>query len=182
LGFGACVLWFAPLFFDVILQGRYSGGLLVLPWTLAACVFYSVYSVAQNYLWCAEHARLATVPLAVGLVLNVLLNLLLLPFWGLFGAVVATAVSTSICLATILLLSQRHGMKLDRGTWLVSIAPLALSQGATTATATLVVMTIAALGTSLVFTPPERVQLRALLGTYLDKLRPVLRRKTASTI
>jgi len=181
LGFGVCVLWFAPLLFDVVLQGKYSDGLSVLPWTLTGCVWYGVCSVAQNYLWCAEHARLATVPLVLGLGLNVVLNLLLLPLWGLYGAVVATALSTAICLAAILLLSRRHGMALDRGTWLVAISPLALSQEALTAAATFGVLVVAALGTNLVFTARERVQLRALLVEYLAKLRPWLRRKTTST-
>lgn len=181
LGFGVCVLLFAPLFFDVILQGRYSNGLSVLPWTLTGCVSYGVYAVAQNYLWCAERARLATAPLALGLGLNVVLNLLLLPIWGLSGAVVATAVSTATCLAAILLLSQVHGMTLDRGTWLVVIAPLALSQGTHIAAATLGVMAVAAVGTSLIFTTRERAQLRSLLAEYLAKLRPSLRRKTRST-
>ncbi len=181
LGFGVCVLLFAPLLFDVILQGRYSNGLSVLPWTLTGCVWFGIYAVAQNYLWCAEHARLATAPLALGLGLNVGLNLLLLPIWGLFGAVVATGVSTAICLAAILMLSHRHGMALDGGTWLVVLAPLALSQGTHTAAATLAVMAIAALGTSLIFTARERVQLRALLTDYLAKLRPRLRQKTHST-
>jgi O-antigen/teichoic acid export membrane protein len=177
LGFGVCVLLFAPLLFDVILQGRYSDGLSVLPWTLTGCVWCGIYAVAQNYLWCAEHARLATAPLALGLGLNVVLNLLLLPVWGLLGAVVATAVSTSICLAAILLLSRRHGMTLDHGTWLVVIAPLALSQGTHTAAATLGVMAVAAAGTSLIFTARERVQLRALLFEYLAKLRLSFRKK-----
>jgi O-antigen/teichoic acid export membrane protein len=180
LAFGVCVLLFAPLLFDVILQGRYSDGLVVLPWTLTGCVWYGVYSVAQNYLWCAERARLATAPLALGLVLNVVLNLLLLPLWGLYGAVVATALATAACLAAILILSRRHGMTLDHGTWLVVAAPLALSQGTLASAATLVVLTIASLGTNLILTPRERIQLRGLMAEHLARLKPWLRRKTAS--
>ncbi len=180
-GFGVCVLLFAPLLFDVVLQGRYSDGLSVLPWTLIGCTWYGVFLVAQNYLWCAEHARLAATPLAVGLGVNIGLNLLLLPLWGLYGAVVATAISAAICLAIILLLSQRHGMPLDRGTWLIAAAPLALSNGTPTAAATLGVLVVAALGTNLILTAEERTQLRTLLIAYLAKLKPLLRRKATST-
>lgn len=180
LGFGVFVLLFAPPLFDVVLQGRYTDGLTVLPWTLTGCVWYGVFLVAQNYLWCAEHARLAAIPLAIGLGVNIGLNLLLLPLWGLYGAVVATAVSAAICLGAILLLSQRHGMVLDYGTWLVAIAPLALSNGTPIAAATLGVLIIAALGTNLILNVRERDQLRTLLVGYLAKLRPSPRQKTTS--
>ena len=49
-------------------QGRYDEGLAVMPWTLTYCVWYSLLLVAQNYLWCAEKARLGVLPLVVGLV------------------------------------------------------------------------------------------------------------------
>lgn len=178
--FGVCVLMAAPLLFDVVLQGRYSDGLYVLPWVLTGCVWSGIYSVAQNYLWCAEHARLATAPLAVGLGVNIGLNLLLLPLWGLLGAVVATALSTLVCLAAILFLSYRHGMTLDRGTCLVAFAPLALTSDTSVAAATLGVLIIASLGTNLVLTSRERWQLRSLLVEYLGKLRVSLRHKQSS--
>ena len=52
--FGACVILAGPLLFDVVLEGRYALGYSVLPWAVAGCVLYSVYLIAQNYLWCAE--------------------------------------------------------------------------------------------------------------------------------
>ena len=119
---GVGVLLFSPFMFGVILQGRYNDGLAVLPWTLAGCVISGIYVVAQNYLWCAEHPRLAALPLAIGLVFNVILNLFMIPAWGLHGAVLATGLATILCLAIILLLSHQHGMKLDLGTWLICAA------------------------------------------------------------
>ena len=179
-GFGVCVLLFAPLLFDVILQGKYSDGLSVLPWTLTGCVWYGIFLIAQNYLWCAEHSKLAVLPLVAGLAANIGLNLLLLPMWGLYGAVVATAISAAICLAVILVLSQCHGMKVDLGIWLVVLAPLALSFSVTSAVATGVVLTLAALCTELILNCQERTQLRQLLASYLIKLKPVFSRKTTS--
>ena len=180
--FGVCVLLLAPLLFEVVLQGRFSDGLWVLPWTLTGCIWYGILLVAQNYLWCAEHARLAAAPLAVGLVVNVGLNLVLLPLWGLYGAVVATAVSTAGCLTLILLLSQRQGMPLDSGTWIVTLAPLMLSQGLPLATATLGVLVIAALRTNFILTAEDRTQLRELLVAYLAKLNLSLRPKATPTV
>ncbi len=179
LGFGVCVLLFAPLLFDVILQGKYSNGLVVLPWTLAGCVWYGIYALAQNYLWCAEKARLVTLPLALGLVINVALNLLLLPIWGLYGAVTATAVSSLICLIAILLLSGHFGLPLDRGTWLTAVAPLSLAAGPAVAGITLLVLFTATIFTHLILNDAEQSQLRQLLADAIIKLKPFLQRRAS---
>jgi O-antigen/teichoic acid export membrane protein len=181
LAFGVCVLLFAPLLFDVILQGKYNNGLLVLPWTLAGCVWYGVYALAQNYLWCAEKARLATLPLALGLAINIGLNLLLLPIWGLYGAVAATAIASLVCLVAILLLSKRYGLPLDRGTWLTILAPISLGAGTAIAGTTLVVLFTVTIGTRLILNDEEHSQLRQLaLDTY-HKVKPFLQRRKSVT-
>jgi O-antigen/teichoic acid export membrane protein len=177
---GALVLAAGPFLFQAVLQGRYDAGLQVLPWTLAGCVWYGIYLIAQNYLWCAERTWLATAPLALGLAANVLLNLLLLPGYGLQGAVVATAAATALCLATTLALSRMHGMPLDAGTWLLAIAPAALGLGPWPAAAACVVVGVVTLGTSLVLTADEG---RTLKECVLDALRlfarPLARRRRA---
>jgi len=180
LGFGVCVLLFSPFLFDVILQGKYSSGLTVLPWTLTGCVWFGIYSISKNYLWCAERARLATTALALGLGANIFLNLLLLPIWGLLGAVVATASSTLLCLLTILWLCRRHGMALDLGTMIVVIAPGSLAIDTTLALATLAILLIASLGTNVILNAEERAQLFALLKNTFDKLKPLIRRPKTS--
>lgn len=172
LAVGVGVLLFGPLLFGVVLQGRYDNGLLVLPWTLVGCVWYGVFALAQNYLWCAEKTRLATVPLIVGLVVNVGLNLLLLPTWGLYGAVVATALASSVCLATTLELSRRLGMRVDRGTWLAAGAPMALGFGAWSGGAVLACILMAAVATNLVLSPQERGKLWNLIGDAVAKVFP----------
>lgn len=179
LGFGVAVLLFAPFLFGVVFQGKYNNGLTVLPWTLAGCVWYGIYALTQNYLWCAEKSRLATLPLVIGLVLNIALNLLFLPLWGLYGAVAATALSSLVCLISLLLLSQHYGLKLDRGTWLCVVAPLTLPAGLTTATMTLALLLILALGTHWVLQSAEQSQLRHLLTDTLNRLKPFVQRRAS---
>ena len=180
LGFGVCVLLFAPLLFDVILQGKYSNGLVILPWTLAGCIWYGVYALAQNYLWCAEKTRLATLPLAIGLVLNIGLNLLLLPLWGLYGAVVATAVSSLVCLISILLLSKRYGLQLDRGTWLTAFAPTTLAAGPYLAVTVLAMLLVVSFYTRQIINEEEHAQLRKMFYSGLEKIKPLLKRRASS--
>lgn len=181
LGFGMLVLMFSPLLFDVILQGKYSDGLTVLPWTMAACVWYGIYALAQNYLWCAEKTKLATLPLALGLIVNIGLNLVLLPMWGLYGAVAATAISSLLCLVTILLLSARYGLQLDWGTWLTALAPLSLAAGPTAAAVALSILLLGVLSTNLVLNADELAQLTKLTNKLLEKLKPFFHRRRSAT-
>jgi O-antigen/teichoic acid export membrane protein len=157
--------------FGVILQGRYNDGLAVLPWTLAGCVISGIYVVAQNYLWCAEHPRLAALPLAIGLLIYVILNLFMIPAWGLHGAVVATGIGTVACLAIILVLSQRHGMKLDLGTWLICGAPLSLAWGVIPSTAALIAIVAIGFVSQSVFDTYERRQMLLFFASSAAKLK-----------
>ena len=59
--------------------------------------------VMQNYLLCAEKARLVCVAMAAGLALSVPLNIVLLPRLGLEGAVLATAAANALSLLLICL-------------------------------------------------------------------------------
>jgi O-antigen/teichoic acid export membrane protein len=172
LAFGVTVLLLSPLLFHVILQGKYDNGLAVLPWTLAGCSWYGIYAVAHNYLWCAEKTKQATLPLAAGLAVNILLNLLLLPIWGLLGAVLATAASTFFCFVLTLLLSRHYGMPIARGTWVLGLAPAVLGLGTIVATVTLLLLVGVSLGTPLVFDLHERQEIRQLITRTLSKWWP----------
>jgi O-antigen/teichoic acid export membrane protein len=173
---GVCVLLFSPFMFGVILQGRYNDGLAVLPWTLAGCVISGIYVVAQNYLWCAEHPRLAALPLAMGLLVNVVLNLFMIPAWGLHGAVIATGIATILCLASILYLSYRHGMKLDLGTWLVCAMPVTLAWGVVPATIALIGVMVLGFLINAVFDTYERRQMFVFLAKGIAKAKAIFPR------
>ncbi|MEM9659514.1 MAG: polysaccharide biosynthesis C-terminal domain-containing protein, partial [Planctomycetota bacterium] len=160
IAFGACLLGFGPLLFDVVLQGRYNDGLAVLPWTLAACVWYGAHLLSQNYLWCAEKSRLAIAPLALGLVVNIGLNVLLLPTFGLYGAVLATATGTCLCVLATLGTNRLQGMAIDKGTWLMALAPIALGLGFWPAVVALTALAATTLATDLIVTSSDRCELK----------------------
>ena len=48
-------------------------------------------------------------------VVNVAINLVLIPAWGLHGAVVATTIATALALAVLYWINHRAGMQLQRG-------------------------------------------------------------------
>jgi O-antigen/teichoic acid export membrane protein len=163
LGASVLILLGAPLLFSFAFEGKYNAGLAVLPWTLTYCVWYAILIVAQNYIWCAEKTKLGSIPLGIGLAVNVVLNIALIPIWGLYGAVLATTSSTGLALGLLYWLNRREGMEIHAGLVFLTLAPIALGGGVWVAGGTLLVLLAAAPFSRWLFTPEER----ALLGGHL---------------
>jgi O-antigen/teichoic acid export membrane protein len=127
---GVLVLLVAPILFHYAFDRRYDEGLRIMPWPMTYCVWYGLLLVAQNYLWCAEKAKLATLPILAGLLANIAINVLLIPAWGLLGAVISTTVATGLALAVLYLINRRIGMQIQPGLIWLTIAPAAMCGGA----------------------------------------------------
>jgi len=166
------VLWIAPWMFGSAFGGKFSAGLAVLPMTLTYCLWGAQSSVAQNYLWCAEKARLASLSLLVGLIVNILLNLWWLPKWGLHGAVAATMFGTATALVLVFAANRSLGMKLDRGAAVASMLPGLICFGPIVATVTLVAIAAIGLSTNWLLAAEER---RTIVAALVGYLRPVER-------
>lgn len=133
-GFGlaaACtvILAAAPIMFEVAFEGKFDGAMDILPWTLAYCSWFALFSLLQNYVWCCEKAHTTTMALLIGVVLNIVLNMLLLPRMGLFGAVLATASANIVALGVLFLLCGRLGLRLERSTWVAVALPVSVCLG-----------------------------------------------------
>lgn len=131
------VLLLSPWLFEVAFRGKYNGGRMVLPMTLCYCSIFGLMVMLDNYLWCAEKGRLCTVPILVALVLNITLNFILLPKYGLRGAVMATTSANILGMVITLWLCKKIGMRLDKGTVLLCLSPLVICGGVELALATL---------------------------------------------
>jgi O-antigen/teichoic acid export membrane protein len=174
----AVVLAAAPLLFGRILQGKFAGGLAVLPLTLTYCTWFGISSLAQNYLWCAEKARLGSLAFLAGLLLNIGLNLLLLPRLGLQGAALATAAANLLALAMILGMSYLQGFRFDAGLCILLAIPLVFWLGPWVASAVLAVIGFQVFASDRIFSRDEKRQLRAGFLEYRQRLSPA-RRSTA---
>jgi peptidoglycan biosynthesis protein MviN/MurJ (putative lipid II flippase) len=106
-----------------------------------------------------------------GLLLNIALNLILLPRLGLLGAVLATAGGNAVALMVVHLLNRRWGMPVPLCVWLVSLLPLTLALGAWPAAGVLLITLVLAARTELLFTCEERRQVADALRGYLLQLR-----------
>jgi O-antigen/teichoic acid export membrane protein len=168
------ILLASPLLFDWAYEGKYAAGQAVLPWVLIYCIWFGLGAVAHNYLWCAERAKLGAVALFCGLVASVLLNLLLLPRFGLQGAVLAAAGAKLLSLVLVYLFAWRCGMRIATGAWFVVLAPLALCLGTWPAVAALAVIGLGAISGERLLNREEKEQFAALLDHYVQRARRVL--------
>jgi glycosyltransferase involved in cell wall biosynthesis len=165
------ILLAGPILFNVAFKGKFHGGLEVLPWTLTYCSWFGLATMAQMYLWCAERARLSCLALFIGLVTNVVLNLILLPRFGLLGAVWATAVANFIALALILRFNAWLGMKIERSLLLVSLLPLSLGLGPLAALGTFAAVIAGIVATDQILSTDEKQRLLAVWQRYVSHFR-----------
>ncbi len=165
------VLFAAPLLFGVAFEGKFSGGLTVLPWTLTYCIWFGLAMIAENYLWCAEKARLASLALLIGLLLNIGLNLLLLPRMGLLGAVLATTVANLIALLLICTFNHLLGFRMDRGTRVILALPLVICLGPWLALLALLAVALEAFRSDRLLSREEKQQLAEGCRQYLQRLK-----------
>ncbi len=168
---GVLVLLGSPILFDWILQGRYSGGLAVLPLTLVYCIWFSLYYVGQDYLWVAEKGKLATFAIAFGLVANIGLNMLLIPIIGLWGAVIATSIGNLMVLILVFALNHRCGCKTDLGIWFMVALPLTLLLPPWVALAAMALVACLGYSTDWILQAEEKKQISELLQSQLARFR-----------
>ena len=168
--FGALVLIFAPFLFDVVLLGRYSEGLSVLPFTMVYCLWYAMFLVSENYLWLLKKGKLAFVSIAIGLLANVGLNYWLIPHWGLQGAVVATGVANAVCLVTLSVFNNANGWHLDYRIVFAMLLPAVLMAPVPIIITFMIALLLATYKTEILINPSERKILNSLMIRLKAKL------------
>ncbi len=174
---GVVILVAEPLLFDVAFGGKYAGGRAILPYVLAASVWFGVMGIAQNYLWCAERAMLGSLAVLVGVAANVTFNLYLLPEYGLVGAVAATAGANLIALALAYGFGVRCGLKFDPGVWIILALPPVLCAGPWIALSVLLAIGALAMSGRLILSAEDKQQVMVVLRRYGDRLRGVVATK-----
>ena len=166
------VLLISPWLFDVVFGGKYDAGLAVLPITIAFCFWKSVAVCCYNYLFCVEKTRLMSVSLVVGLVLNIALNAVLLPIYGLPGAAIATAAGCGINVVTVLIFSVRNGYRFDPGICWVVLFPFVFIFGSLASSFATAALLIIAARTDWFLRSQERDQLNEILHGVVQKVVP----------
>lgn len=122
----AVALIFAPWTFRTLLEGRYSDGLRLMPQAFVICIWTSLIALCQLHIWLNEKGRWFGYVLAVGIAINILLNRLWLPRYGLDGAIWGTVVSTGVVLIGLLGLMHKLDFSLSRDFVFIMALPLVL--------------------------------------------------------
>src|SRR5262249_35599136 len=105
----------------------------------------------------------------IGLMTNVVLNLILLPRFGLLGAVWATAAANFTALALIYRFDAWLGMKVQGRMLLVSLLPLALGLGPWVALAVLAVVLVGMVRTNWILSANEKERLVSAWRGYTGR-------------
>lgn len=137
----AVTLWMAPWFFATVLEDRYPLGLAMMPMTFVYCIWMSMTTLGQDYLWVREKGKWVALALAVALASNLGLNHFLLPIWGLTGAVLATLIANAVLLSGLWIAMRCCGYPIDATAILATFLPLTLLAGSTAALVSIVVAT-----------------------------------------
>jgi O-antigen/teichoic acid export membrane protein len=139
----AVALLLAPCLFRKVLQDRYADGLTLMPMAFVFAIWIALAVIGQNYLWVAEKGKLVAVAIGAGLATNIALNFLLLPIWGLYGAVVATTIANGIVLVGLWIAMARHGYPLDSTALSLTLLPVSLLLNPITALALAMLLPLA---------------------------------------
>ncbi len=135
----ALALLIAPWMFHSLLQGRYDDGLSLMPMAFVFCTWASMVVVANSFLLVIEKGKLIALATGIGLASNVALNALLLPVWGLHGAVVSTLCSHGVVMLGIWLAMAKSDFRFDRTLLYVSLMPATLLAGPWVAVASVLI-------------------------------------------
>lgn len=164
------VILFAPLLFDWVLEGRYNDGLAVLPLTMVYCIWFSISIVGQSFAWVAEKGKWVMAATGVALILNVGINALLIPHYGLWGAVIATSVACFALMAMVLELNRWLKCPTDKGVWISAAIPFVLLLPMTVLLPVVAIITMIGLRSQLIFTTKEKEKLTREVTKVLGKV------------
>ncbi len=164
------ILLLSPILFEAILAGRYNDGLSVLPLTLLYCIWFSMCLFGQIQLWVAEKGKWVFAITTFGLGTNLILNAVLIPQFGLGGAVSATTIATLLCL--ILSITANHAAQnpTHPRVWILCATPLIVLLPLAGSVVAVMVLASLTWQTNLLFDLDERVQISALIRKFRNKL------------
>jgi O-antigen/teichoic acid export membrane protein len=161
---------FAPWLFQYVLKNKYQEGLEAMPMALVYCCFSASSVLLQNYFWCAEKGRVVGMITALGLVANLLLNLWWVPYFGLSGAMAATAISGFAILLLTLLSLRMAKIRFGWSFYLIGMLPVLLLFGPAIAMLGAVIIVWLTSRTSSIFDEAEKRMLDLSLLPVLSKI------------
>jgi O-antigen/teichoic acid export membrane protein len=106
VGISILTMIFAPLIMGILYGAAFSGGIIVLQIYVWANVGIALNSIVFNYLITENYRKIILITSFIPMIINVILNLLWIPRYGIAGSAFATAISYSLAPLTILCFKQ----------------------------------------------------------------------------
>jgi O-antigen/teichoic acid export membrane protein len=104
------------------------------------------------------------------LVVNIVLNMVLIPTWGLLGAVISTVFATGLALAVLYAINRRNGMQIQPGLIWLSLLPIAICGGALWGSIALVALAAALPFSRTLLTEQDRGVIAEFCRGLLDRV------------
>lgn len=169
-GLGIAALAVAPTLFYFAFGDRYSQALGILPIALAHATWVGLFLIVQNYLLCIEKMRSLLFLCALGLVINLALNAVMISYWGLPGAMIATTTASLLSLLLLRKLVAESGCDLGASSLVVMMVPISLIGGPILAAAVIVALVFIAGRTNYLLSQQDRQDIDAAILPKLEKL------------
>ncbi|MEM7476678.1 MAG: lipopolysaccharide biosynthesis protein [Planctomycetota bacterium] len=169
LAISTAAMLVAPVLFRLLIDNHYDQAEAVLPLVLAQAVWIALFCVAEPFLLCIEKGKQLIALLAVSLVCNLGLNWIMIPAYGLEGAIVATAISNFLALSLLLWQIRRTGCRLGKGTYLLCLSPCILLFGAIPSLAVFTLIVFLCGRTELLFSASDREQIDSVVCARLQR-------------
>jgi polysaccharide transporter, PST family len=178
-GIAILSLLVSPLLFKTVFEGRYSTAEAILGLSLLQCIWTSMHFVSASYLFCAERVNSHNLNLLSGLGLNVVLGWILIPAYGLTGAVIATLIANFAVMLLTFRSMRIGGCPVTGRTLVFAIFPAVILTGPTIAAMAAGVLFWVASRTDWLLTDADRHEMDLMVipklnrvGVPLDSLWP----------
>ena len=159
-----------PLLFDWILQGRYDQGAEIMAFAMTGASWILLATLIQAYHWCAEKGYLTAISFAIGLAVNLVLNAIMIPHYGILGAVIATSIGNIVGLAAMYITAKWIGLDLDWRIWFISLFPVLISLPPLISIAILAVSLVIIERTNWILDDYDKMQLSTLIAKVKSKV------------
>lgn len=126
LGYAIVIMFFKQPIISLLYGEAYINGVGILGILFIFWIFNSMFWIIKNYAGLIEKPYLPFIGSTVALVINVLLNYKLIPYYGMMGAALATVISYGIGLMIVFYFSYKYGMYIQMRTVVICIMPLVL--------------------------------------------------------
>jgi O-antigen/teichoic acid export membrane protein len=106
----SCIILFTDELFSFFIDIKYFQARFVVPWVVLGFVFVTFYHMCVNILFTNKNTKLIPMATIIAALVNLTINLILIPKIGIFGSAIATTISYGILAGTVFMIS----LKVDR--------------------------------------------------------------------